>query len=167
MTEKTLPFDQARIRDIIRNYPTPFYLYDERGIRQNARRLNAAFSWSEGFKEYFAVKATPNPHILKIAREEGFGADCSSLPELALSERVGILGENIMFTSNDTPSTEYTRAKELGAIINLDDNPAVVAFDKNLDVTDALLVKVKRLPSLPPPPSIIPPAKKIPPAPAP
>jgi diaminopimelate decarboxylase len=121
MTEKTLPFDQARIREIISNYPTPFYLYDERGIRQNARRLNAAFSWSEGFKEYFAVKATPNPHILKIAREEGFGADCSSLPELELAERVGIVGENIMFTSNDTPSTEYTRAKELGAIINLDD----------------------------------------------
>ena len=100
---KTLPFDEAGVREIIRNYPTPFYLYDERGIRQNARRLNAAFGWCDGFKEYFAVKATPNPYILKIAKEEGFGADCSSLPELELAERVGITGENIMFTSNDTP----------------------------------------------------------------
>ena len=118
---KTLPFDEARVREIIRDYPTPFYLYDERGIRQNARRLNAAFGWCDGFKEYFAVKATPNPYILKIVKEEGFGADCSSLPELELAGRVGITGENIMFTSNDTPSAEYRRAKELGAIINLDD----------------------------------------------
>lgn len=121
MTDKTLPFDEARIREIIRDYPTPFYLYDERGIRQNARRLNAAFRWCGGFKEYFAVKATPNPYILKIAKEEGFGADCSSLAELELAERVGIVGEEIMFTSNDTPTTEYMRAKGLGAIINLDD----------------------------------------------
>ena len=118
---KKLPFDEARVREIMRDYPTPFYLYDERGIRQNARRLNAAFGWCDGFKEYFAVKATPNPYILKIAKEEGFGADCSSLPELELAARVGITGENIMFTSNDTPSAEYRRAKELGAIINLDD----------------------------------------------
>ena len=121
MTDKPLPFDKARIREIIRNYPTPFYIYDEPGIRRNARRLNAAFAWSDGFKEYFAVKATPNPYILKIAKEEGFGADCSSQAELTLAERVGIVGEQIMFTSNDTPTTEYTRAKALGAIINLDD----------------------------------------------
>ena len=120
-TVKTLPFDEAGVREIIRNYPTPFYLYDERGIRQNARRLNAAFGWCDGFKEYFAVKATPNPYIMKIAKEEGFGADCSSLPELELAARVGITGENIMFTSNDTPYAEYRRAKALGAIINLDD----------------------------------------------
>ena len=119
--EKTLPFNEARVRDIIRNYPTPFYLYDERAIRQNARRLNAAFAWCDGFKEYFAVKATPNPYILKIVKEEGFGADCSSLAELELSERVGIVGEEIMFTSNDTPAPEYKRAKALGAIVNLDD----------------------------------------------
>ena len=118
---KTLPFDEAQIREIIRTYPTPFYLYDERGIRRNARRLNAAFGWCEGFKEYFAVKATPNPYILKIAKEEGFGADCSSLAELLLAERVGILGENIMFTSNNTPFEEYQLAKALGAIVNLDD----------------------------------------------
>lgn len=121
MIEKRLPFDEAKIREIMRDYPTPFYVYDERGIRENARRLNAAFAWSRGFKEYFAVKATPNPHLLKIAKEEGFGADCSSMPELTLAERVGIVGEEIMFTSNDTPTTEYTRAKALGAIINLDD----------------------------------------------
>ncbi len=121
MTNKNLPFNEARVRDIIRDHPTPFYLYDEGGIRRNARRLNAAFGWCEGFKEYFAVKATPNPYILKIAKEEGFGADCSSLAELALAERVGIVGEEIMFTSNDTPAPEYTRAKALGAIVNLDD----------------------------------------------
>ena len=120
-TIKTLPFDEARVREIIRQYPTPFYLYDERSIRENARRLNAAFGWCDGFKEYFAVKATPNPYILKIAKEEGFGADCSSLPELELAERAGITGENIMFTSNDTPAEEYVRAKALGAIFNIDD----------------------------------------------
>ena len=118
---KTLPFDEAGVREIIRNYPTPFYLYDERGIRQNARRLNAAFAWCPGFKEHFAVKALPNPYIVKIVKEEGFGADCSSLPELLLAERGGITGENIMFTSNDTPFKEYQRAKALGAVINLDD----------------------------------------------
>jgi diaminopimelate decarboxylase len=118
---KTLPFDEAQVREIIRSYPTPFHLYDERGIRQNARRLNAAFAWCPGFKEHFAVKALPNPYILKIAKEEGFGADCSSLPELELAERVGITGENIMFTSNDTPLKEFQRAKALGAVINLDD----------------------------------------------
>ncbi len=120
-TGKTLPFNEAGVREIIRSYPTPFHLYDERGIRQNARRLNAAFAWCPGFKEHFAVKALPNPYILKIAKEEGFGADCSSLPELELAERVGITGENIMFTSNDTPFKEYQRAKALGAVINLDD----------------------------------------------
>jgi diaminopimelate decarboxylase len=118
---KTLPFDEALVREIIRSYPTPFHLYDERSIRQNARRLNAAFGWCDGFKEYFAVKATPNPYIVKIAKEEGFGADCSSLPELELAARVGLIGENIMFTSNDTPLAEYVRAKALGAVINLDD----------------------------------------------
>ncbi|MFB3905660.1 MAG: diaminopimelate decarboxylase [Acidobacteriota bacterium] len=121
MTEKPLPFDKALIEEILRDYPTPFYLYDERGIRANARRLNAAFGWCNGFKEYFAVKATPNPYILKIAKEEGLGADCSSLAELVLAERVGIVGEEIMFTSNDTPAVEYRRGKALGAIINLDD----------------------------------------------
>ncbi len=121
MKDLTLPFDEAQIRRIIQQHPTPFHLYDERAIRQNARRLLRAFAWNPGFREFFAVKATPNPYLLKILKEEGFGADCSSLAELVLSERVGLTGEAIMFTSNDTPASEYVRAKELGAILNLDD----------------------------------------------
>jgi diaminopimelate decarboxylase len=121
MKDLRLPFDEAKIREIIAAHPTPFHIYDEQAIRQNARRLVRAFAWNKGFREYFAVKATPNPHLLGILKDEGFGADCSSLPELVLSERVGIRGEAIMFTSNDTPAKEYVRAKEMGAILNLDD----------------------------------------------
>lgn len=122
MSAKPLPFDLARIREIAREFPTPFHIYDERGIRENARRLNAAFAWCPGgFREFFAVKATPNPHLLAILAEEGFGTDCSSLAELVLCERVGITGESIMFTSNDTPPAEFLKARALGAIINLDD----------------------------------------------
>jgi len=95
MSDKTFPIDQSTLHGIIREYPTPFYLYDERGIRENARRLKAAFAWCAGFREFFAVKATPNPHILKIMRDEGFGGDCSSLAELVLCERVGIVGEQL------------------------------------------------------------------------
>ena len=101
--------------------PTPYQLYDEKGIRENARKLNEAFSWNRGFKEYFAVKATPNPSIMKILHEEGCGMDCSSLTELMLCERIGISGENIMFSSNDTPAEDFQLAAKLGAIINLDD----------------------------------------------
>ncbi len=118
---KLLPYTKAEIERIIEKYPTPFHLYNEQAIRENARKLLAAFAWSPGFKEYFAVKATPNPHILNILKEEGFGADCSSLAELVLAEKAGITGEDIMFTSNDTPAHEFLKAKELGAIINLDD----------------------------------------------
>lgn len=118
---KLLPYSKAEIERIIEKYPTPFHLYNEQAIRENARQLLAAFAWAPGFKEYFAVKATPNPHILKILKEEGFGTDCSSLAELVLAEKVGITGENIMFSSNDTPAHEFLKAKELGAIINLDD----------------------------------------------
>ena len=100
---------------------TPYHLYDERGIRENACRLYRAFSWNRGFKEYFAVKATPNPSILKILHEEGCGMDCSTITELMLCERVGIVGENIMFSSNNTPAADFRKAAELGAIINLDD----------------------------------------------
>ncbi|MCA9037024.1 MAG: diaminopimelate decarboxylase [Planctomycetaceae bacterium] len=120
-TKKSLPFSDELIRRIAETYPTPFYLYDERGIRSTARELKDAFSWCPGFREYFAVKATPNPHLLKICREEGLGADCSSLAELILSERVGMTGEDIMFTSNNTLAHEYKAARDLGAIINLDD----------------------------------------------
>jgi len=121
MTEKGLPLSREKLEKIIQSHPTPFHIYDEKGIRENARALKSAFSWADGFREFFAVKACPNPHILKIMKSEGFGADCSSMAELVLSERVGLAGEQIMFTSNDTPSAEYVKAKQLGAIINLDD----------------------------------------------
>lgn len=112
---------KEQLEEIVAKYPTPFHLYDERGIRQTARALNKAFSWNTGFKEYFAVKATPNPTILKILREEGCGTDCSSLTELLMSERCGIRGDEIMFSSNETPAEEFIKARELNAIINLDD----------------------------------------------
>ena len=112
---------KAQLEAICEKYPTPFHLYDEKGIRETARNLYKAFSWNKGFKEYFAVKATPNPTILKILYEEGCGTDCSSLTELMMSERCGIVGDEIMFSSNDTPAEEFVKAKELGAIINLDD----------------------------------------------
>jgi diaminopimelate decarboxylase len=121
MAEKPLPIDPGMIRRIADEYPTPFHLYDERGIRSNAHRLTVAFRWCEPFREYFAVKATPNPHILAILKEEGCGADCSSLAELVLAGKVGITGESVMFTSNDTPAKEYAEAKRRGAVLNLDD----------------------------------------------
>ena len=120
MVSKVLPFTKEKISEIIAHYPTPFHLYDERGIRENAYRLKEAFGILEGFREFFAVKALPNPYIMKVLREEGFGADCSSLPELLLAEDRDS-GECIMFSSNDTPAEEFRKAKELGAIINLDD----------------------------------------------
>ena len=110
-----------QLQDMVLEYPTPFHLYDERGIRENARALKQAFAWNPGFQEHFAVKATPNPQILKILREEGCGVDCSSLTELMMSERCGFSGEEIMFSSNDTPAEEFTLAARLGATINLDD----------------------------------------------
>lgn len=106
---------------ITAQYPTPFHLYDEKGIRETARRLKAAFAWNPGYKEYFAVKATPNPTILKILREEGCGTDCSSATELLLSAKCGFSGSEIMFSSNETPASEYELAAKLGATINLDD----------------------------------------------
>ncbi|MGP1612323.1 MAG: diaminopimelate decarboxylase [Catonella sp.] len=119
---KKIPFvNLDEVKEIVKTYPTPFHIYDEKGIRENARNLKKAFSWNKGFKEYFAVKATPNPYILNILKEEGCGTDCSSLTELMLSEACGITGEEIMFSSNVTPAEEYVKARELGAIINLDD----------------------------------------------
>ncbi|GAB4442259.1 MAG: diaminopimelate decarboxylase [Anaerolineae bacterium] len=106
---------------IARRYPTPFYLYDEAGIRRSARSLNDAFAWNKGFQEFFAVKATPNPFLLKILAQEGLGADCSSLPELLLAERAGLMGEKIMLTANNVPPDEFQQARQMGAIINLDD----------------------------------------------
>ena len=110
-----------KLREITAAYPTPFHLYDEAGIRACARRIRDAFAWNPGFREYFAVKATPNPQLLKILREEGCGVDCSSLTELMMSDRCGFAGHEIMFSSNDTPAEEFQLADRLGAVINLDD----------------------------------------------
>lgn len=121
MMGKNLPFTKEQLEKIIEEFGTPFHLYVEEEIRENARRLKQAFSWAPRFKEHFAVKATPNPHLLKILKEEGFGADCSSLAELILAERAGMEKEDIVLTSNDTPPEEFQKAIELGAIINLDD----------------------------------------------
>ena len=119
---KNIPLSAAQLEDLTQRFSTPFHLYDESAIRMNARRLTAAMGGTpDGFREYFAVKATPNPFIMKILRDEGFGMDCSSLPELRLAEAVGTIGEWIMFSSNDTPAAEFVEARRLGAILNLDD----------------------------------------------
>ena len=119
---KKVPFvTKEQVEEIAKTYPTPFYLYDEKGIRENVRQLQQAFSWNKGYKEYFAVKATPNPFIMKLLKEEGVGADCSSYTELQMSEAVGITGHDIMFSSNETPAKDFEKAAKLGAIINFDD----------------------------------------------
>ncbi|MDO8552984.1 MAG: diaminopimelate decarboxylase [bacterium] len=133
-----VPFTKTQIAELIKKYPTPFYIYEEAGIRQATNDLARSFSWNKGFKQYFAVKATPNPSILEILKEEGSGADCSSLPELLLSKKVGITGENIMFTSNDTPAEEFVKARELGAIINLDDIRHIEFLEKNAGLPELL-----------------------------
>ena len=120
MKKKTF-VTKDQLEEIVKEYPTPFHLYDEKGIRKNIKALKEAFSWNEGYKEYFAVKATPNPFLINILREYGCGCDCSSYTELMLSEAVGAVGEDIMFSSNDTPAEEFAYAERLGAIINLDD----------------------------------------------
>lgn len=112
---------KKQVEEIVRTYPTPFHIYDEKAIRENARKLKQAFSWNKGYKEFFAVKATPNPTILRILNSEGCGTDCSSYTELLMSEKVGITGSDIMFSSNDTPACEFELARKLGATINLDD----------------------------------------------
>jgi diaminopimelate decarboxylase len=112
---------KEQLDNIVREFPTPFHLYDEKGIRANAQAVKDAFAWNKGYKEYFAVKATPNPFLIKILHEYGCGCDCSSLAELVLSDACDIRGEDIMFSSNDTPAEEFVKAEELGAIINLDD----------------------------------------------
>lgn len=112
---------KAQVEEIVKNHPTPFHIYDEKGIRENARRLYQAFSWNPGFREYFAVKATPTPAIIQILHEEGCGTDCSSMAELVMSDRCGFSGQEIMFSSNDTPPEEFAYAAKLGATINLDD----------------------------------------------
>ncbi len=123
---------KEQLEEIAKTYPTPFYLYDEKGIRENARKLKEAFAWNPGFKEYFAVKATPNPFILKILKEMGCGTDCSSQTELMMSDACGFSGHEIMFSSNDTPIEEFKLAGDLGAIINLDDITHIEWVEKAL-----------------------------------
>jgi diaminopimelate decarboxylase len=127
-----------QLKEITAKYPTPFHIYDEKGIRENARKLKEAFSWNKGFREYFAVKATPNPYIIKMLNEEGCGTDCSSLTELMLSEALGITGEDIMFSSNATPVEEFSKAKELNAIINLDDFTHIDYLDKTIGIPETI-----------------------------
>ncbi|MCQ2576177.1 MAG: diaminopimelate decarboxylase [Treponema sp.] len=126
------PLTHAQLSNLIKDFPTPFYLYDEKAIRENMRKFTKAFSIFPVFREHFAVKACPNPYILKVLKEEGCGADCSSLPELMLSDLVGIEGKHIIFTSNETPASEYRYAYEHGAIINLDDITHIEFLKKTL-----------------------------------
>ncbi|MCQ4935796.1 MULTISPECIES: diaminopimelate decarboxylase [Anaerotignum] len=128
MKNPFVTLEQAK--KIIEQYPTPFHLYDEKGIRENARMVNRAFSWNKGFREYFAVKATPTPGILQILKEEGCGVDCSSFTELMIAEALGFSGDGIMFSSNMTPAEDFVLADKLGAIINFDDFTHIAFFEK-------------------------------------
>lgn len=119
-----------QVKEIVKEYPTPFHIYDEKGIRENARKLKAAFAWNKGFHEYFAVKATPNPYLMKILKEEGIGADCSSYTELVLSNKIGLHGQDIMFSSNVTPAEDFELADRLDAIINFDDITHIDFYEK-------------------------------------
>ena len=132
MSEKNFPLNKEQLEQLTQSYETPFYLYDEKAIRENMRRFTKAFSIFPSFKEYFAVKACPNPYIMKILKNEGCGADCSSLPELILAENAGMLGEEVMFTSNETPAKEYIYANLKGNIINLDDITHIDFLDATL-----------------------------------
>lgn len=139
MSEKTFPLSAQELQTLTERYETPFYLYDEKAIRENIRRFTKAFSIFPGFKEHFAVKACPNPYILKILRSEGCGADCSSLPELILAENAGIAGEDVMFTSNETPAKEYIYANLKANIINLDDITHIPFLEKTLGFLPEIL----------------------------
>lgn len=121
-----------QLKEFSKEFSTPYHLYDEKGIRENARKLNKAFSWNKGFREYFAVKATPNPAIMRLLHEEGCGMDCSSLTELMLCEKAGIVGDEIMFSSNDTPAEDFRLAGKLGAIMNLDDITHIDFLEKTI-----------------------------------
>ena len=128
-----LPFvSKEKIEEIVKTYPTPFHIYDEKGIRQNAKAVQDAFAWNKGFKEYFAVKACPNPFLIQILHEYGAGCDCSSMTELMLSNALGINGHDIMFSSNDTPAEEYEYCAKVGGIINLDDITHIEFVEKIL-----------------------------------
>lgn len=141
MAAKNLPFSKEQIEKIIENNPTPFHIYDEKAIRENACYFKNAFSWNEGFKEYYAIKAAPNPYLMKILREEGFGIDCSSTAELELAKRIGMSGDEIMLTSNDTPASEFQLAKDLGAIINLDDISHIEYLEKHVGLPETICMR--------------------------
>lgn len=126
------------LKDITKKYPTPFHIYDEKGIRENARRLKQAFAWNKGFREYFAVKATPNPFIINVLKEEGCGVDCSSMTELMLSEALDYSGTDIMFSSNATPKEDFIKARELNAIINLDDYTHIDFLEKVAGIPETI-----------------------------
>ena len=128
--EKKTFVSKEKLEEIIKEFPTPFHLYDEKGIRKNAKALKEAFAWNPGYKEYFAVKATPNPFLIQILKEYGCGCDCSSFTELMLSDATGMKGEDIMFSSNDSPAEEFRLADRLGAIINLDDITHIEFLEK-------------------------------------
>ncbi len=136
MSSKHFPFTRQQLSEIVERFPTPFYLYDEGAIRANAKRIARAFSVFPGFKEHFAVKALPNPFVLKVLADEGFGADCASLPELVLARRAGMSGEDVMFTSNETPAHEYVFARAQGAVINLDDITHIDYLEKACGVPE-------------------------------
>ena len=141
MSEKYFPFDRDSLEKVAQQYPTPFYVYDEKGIVDNVRRIKAAFSVFPNYRQYFAVKALPNPYILKILAAEGFGADCSSYPELLLAGMVGIKGEDAMFTSNNTPINEYKAAKRFGAVINLDDFSHIEFLEKTVGLPELVSLR--------------------------
>ena len=136
--EKRTFVTKEQLNQIIQQYPTPFHLYNERGIRENARKVKQAFSWNPGFKEYFAVKATPNPYLLQLLHEEGCGCDCSSYTELMLAEACGITGSEIMFSSNATPAQDFAYARELEAIINLDDITHIEFLEKHGGIPETI-----------------------------
>ncbi len=135
---KTLPFNEQKLREITAQYPTPFHIYDERGILDNLKELQQAFAWNEGFCEYFAVKATPNPILMKLLADQGCGMDCSSYTELMLSRAIGLPGEKIMFSSNATPAKDFVLARALNAIINLDDITHIDFLEKNGGIPDTI-----------------------------
>ena len=129
---------KEKIEEIVQKYPTPFHIYDEKGIRENAAKVKQAFAWNKGFKEFFAVKATPNPFLINILREYGCGVDCSSMTELMLSHAIGCKGEDIMFSSNDTPAEEFKYAREIGATINLDDFTHIDFLEKVAGIPETI-----------------------------
>ncbi len=138
---KTPFVTKEKIEEVVKNYPTPFHIYDEKGIRENARKVNKAFSWNKGFKEYFALKATPTPKILQILKEEGCGVDCSSYTELLMSEACGFFGDDIMFSSNATPDKDFIKAYELGAQINLDDFTHIEVLEKLTGIPETICLR--------------------------